>query len=242
MLAAQGLHFTYPEAERPVVDGLSFEVKRGEIVSLLGPSGCGKSTLLRLVAGLIPPQGGMIQWPEGKKALSFVFQDAALMPWATVLENVLLPLSLKGRAGPEGQAKARDTLTSVGLEGFDARYPHRLSGGQRMRVSIARALVAQPELLLLDEPFAALDEILRFQMNEMLLTLRHQQGWSALFVTHSVYEAAYLSDRILIIKNGRIGGEVNPSLDRNLPSFEQRGSRAFSNAVAEISQLLEVRS
>jgi len=239
MLAASGLHFTYPEADRPVIDGLSFEVKQGEIVSLLGPSGCGKSTLLRLVAGLIPPQGGMIRWPEGRKALSFVFQDAALMPWATVMQNVLLPLSLQGRAGQQSQAKARDVLASVGLEGFEARYPHRLSGGQRMRVSIARALMAQPELLLLDEPFAALDEILRFQMNEMLLTLRRQQGWSALFVTHSVYEAVYLSDRILVMKNSKIDGEINPLLDRRLPALEQRGSRTFSNAVAEISRLLE---
>ena len=241
MLTATDLRFTYAEAGKPVIDGASFEVKRGEIVSLLGPSGCGKSTILRLVAGLLKPESGTLLWPGGEKRLSFVFQDAALMPWATVLENVLLPLSLKGRVGEGERAAAHDMLNAVGLDGYDERYPHKLSGGQRMRVSIARALIAHPELLLLDEPFAALDEILRFQMNEMLLKLRHRQGWSALFVTHSVYEAAYLSDRVFVIKNGDIAGKVKPSLDRNLPSFEQRGSAAFSKAVAAISRLLEVR-
>jgi NitT/TauT family transport system ATP-binding protein len=241
MLAVTDLHFTYPEGDRAVIDGVTFEMKEGEIVSLLGPSGCGKSTVLRLVAGLLVPDSGTIQWPGGDKKLSFVFQDAALMPWATVIENVLLPLSLKRGIDLVSYQQAHDMLASVGLEGFDKRYPHKLSGGQRMRVSIARALMAHPELLLLDEPFAALDEILRFQMNEMLLKLRRKQGWSALFVTHSVYEAAYLSDRVLIIKNGMIEGDIKPSLDRSLPSFEQRGSAAFSKAVARISKLLEAR-
>ncbi|WP_020399063.1 ABC transporter ATP-binding protein [Kordiimonas gwangyangensis] len=241
MLSATDLHFTYAESDRPVIRGISFDLKAGEIVSLLGPSGCGKSTILRLVAGLLSPESGMITWPAGEKRLSFVFQDAALMPWATVTENVLLPLSLKNTVGESDVEKAHDMLAAVGLEGFDKRYPHKLSGGQRMRVSIARALIAHPELLLLDEPFAALDEILRFQMNEMLLKLRRKQGWSALFVTHSVYEAAYLSDRVFIIKNGTIEGEVKPSLNRDLPSFEQRGSPEFSKAVSRISKLLEAR-
>jgi NitT/TauT family transport system ATP-binding protein len=241
MLTVTDLRFTYPEGERAVLDGISFDMKEGEIVSLLGPSGCGKSTVLRLVAGLLTADSGTIQWPGGDKRLSFVFQDAALMPWTTVIANVLLPLSLKGSIDTVTYKEAHDMLASVGLEGFDKRYPHKLSGGQRMRVSIARALMAHPELLLLDEPFAALDEILRFQMNEMLLKLRRKQGWSALFVTHSVYEAAYLSDRVLVIKNGMIEGEIKPSLDRNLPSFEQRGSAAFSKAVARISRLLEAR-
>ncbi|WP_262691711.1 ABC transporter ATP-binding protein [Kordiimonas aestuarii] len=240
MLTATDLHFCYPEGEGAVTNGVSFEVAAGEIVSLLGPSGCGKSTVLRLVAGLLQPDRGSINWPVGDKRLSFVFQDAALMPWATVLENVLLPLSLKGKAGDRTEA-ALAKLASVGLEGYDHRYPHKLSGGQKMRVSIARALMAGPELLLLDEPFAALDEILRFQMNEMLLKLRRKQGWAALFVTHSVYEAAYLSDRILVMKNGKISGEFNPKLDRDKPSFEQRSSKAFTSAVANVSKLLETR-
>ncbi|WP_417448864.1 ABC transporter ATP-binding protein [Kordiimonas sp.] len=241
MLRVSSLKFAYPEAERPVINNVSFDVRAGEIVSLLGPSGCGKSTILRLVSGLLPANEGALDWPQGQKRLSFVFQDAALMPWATVLENVLLPLSLTGISAQDKDA-ALHTLRAVGLDGLAARYPQKLSGGQRMRVSIARALVARPELLLLDEPFAALDEILRFHMNEMLLKLRREQGWSALFVTHSIYEAAYLSDRILVIKNGMIKGEIKPKLDRRAPVSEQRSSAAFTTAVAETSMLLEAES
>lgn len=238
MLTVDGLSFAYPDDPEHVVHKLSFSLAQGEIVSLLGPSGCGKSTVLRLVAGLLDAQQGHVAWPHGQKDLAFVFQDAALMPWATVEENVLLPLSLKGIQDHEA---AQQVLKAVGLDGYGDRFPHKLSGGQRMRVSIARALVARPELLLLDEPFAALDEILRFQMNEMLLKLRRKQGWTAIFVTHSVYEAAYLSDRVFVMKNGRLSGEVKPRLDRNKPSFEQRGSTAFGVAVSKISKLLETR-
>ncbi len=238
MLAVDALNFAYPDDPAHVVSDLSFTLGQGEIVSLLGPSGCGKSTVLRLVAGLLNAQSGSVMWPHGQKDLAFVFQDAALMPWATVEDNILLPLSLKGDQDHE---LALQLLEAVGLKGYGDRFPHKLSGGQRMRVSIARALVAKPELLLLDEPFAALDEILRFQMNEMLLKLRRKQGWAAIFVTHSVYEAAYLSDRVFVMKNGRLSGEVKPKLDRNRPSFDQRSSKEFSLAVSEISKLLETR-
>ncbi|WP_417463720.1 ABC transporter ATP-binding protein [Kordiimonas sp.] len=238
MLAVDALNFAYPDDPAHVVRDLSFTLAQGEIVSLLGPSGCGKSTVLRLVAGLLQPQSGVVSWPQGEKNLAFVFQDAALMPWATVEDNILLPLSLKGQ---QDHDLALQLIEAVGLKGHGDKFPHKLSGGQRMRVSIARALVAKPELLLLDEPFAALDEILRFQMNEMLLKLRRKQGWGAIFVTHSVYEAAYLSDRVFVMKNGSLAGEVSPKLDRRKPNFDQRSSSEFSMAVSKISKLLETR-
>ncbi len=233
MLALKDVQFSYQETD--VLKGISFSITKGEIVSLLGPSGCGKSTVLRLIADLIPPKAGEVIWDKASSNVSFVFQDSALMPWATVLGNVCLPFKLQNKQGTE---IALDALKTVGLEGFEHRYPHALSGGQKMRVSIARALCSQPDLMLMDEPFAALDEILRFQMNQLLLKLTAEQGWSTLFVTHSVYEAAYLSDTVLVMKEGMIAGEVKPALDRTLSASDQRGSAAFSHAVQQISNLL----
>jgi NitT/TauT family transport system ATP-binding protein len=167
--------------------------------------------------------------------LAFVFQDPALMPWATVVENVQLPGRLKGSISKQD---VNEAIRAVGLEGMEARLPAQLSGGQRMRASVARALAANPKVLLMDEPFAALDEILRFQMNELLLELRAQRGLSILFVTHSLYEAAYLSDRVLVMDQGLIKGEVTPRLDRNLSAQDQRASSAFTTAVSAISTLM----
>ena len=191
------------------LEGIDLNLMRGEFVSLLGPSGCGKSTLLRLIAGLGAPTSGAITWNDATHELGFVFQDATLMPWADALHNVLLPLKLKGVKRAESEARAREMLALVGLSGFERAYPRELSGGMKMRVSIARALVTRPTLLLMDEPFAALDEITRHKLNDDLIGLWLQQKFTAVFVTHSVFESVYLSQRILIMaaRPGRIVDE-----------------------------------
>lgn len=237
MLSATGLTFGF-ETDTPVVKNIGLSLNKGEIVSLLGPSGCGKSTILRLLAGLLAPDAGDISWSRGKcPDIGFVFQDAALMPWATVSDNIKLPSTLGKTV--EADHSAADLLELVGLAGLENRYPAALSGGQRMRVSIARALASGPEVLFMDEPFGALDEILRFQMNDMILELRDKRGFSGLFVTHSLYEATYISDRILVMGQGVIVGEVVPGLDRTLAAEEQRASPAMGEAVRQIAQLLK---
>ena len=233
MLKVRDLSFDYGGGEA-VLDALSLEVSDGEVVSLLGPSGCGKSTVLRIIAELLPAGHGDVIWQSAPE-LAFVFQDPALMPWATLAENVQLPRRLKGEIDKDA---VQEALAAVGLSDMGTRFPAQLSGGQRMRASVARALAADPKVLLMDEPFAALDEILRFQMNELLLDLRKQRGLSILFVTHSLYEAAYLSDRVLVMDQGQIQGEVTPNLDRGLSAPDQRASVAFSSAVAGISRLM----
>ncbi|MDB5473232.1 MAG: ABC-type nitrate/sulfonate/bicarbonate transport system, ATPase component [Devosia sp.] len=191
---------------------LSLDVREGEFLSLLGPSGCGKSTALRIMAGLAAPSSGTIAWPSStinrrglpEGDIGFVFQDPTLMPWQTVFGNVYLPLRLRGT----GKAQARDivmaNLARVGLADFAHAYPRELSGGMKMRVSIARALVTQPKVLLLDEPFAALDEITRHKLNDDVLALWSQTGVTVIFVTHSVFESVYLSSRIVVMR-GRPG-------------------------------------
>jgi NitT/TauT family transport system ATP-binding protein len=191
------------------LDGLDFAVKRGEFLSLLGPSGCGKSTALRLLAGLMEPTSGQILRDPSASEIGFVFQDPTLLPWATVANNVRLPLRLKGIAERETTSRVDEALAMVGLEEFRAAYPRELSGGMRMRVSIARALVTRPQLLLMDEPFAALDEITRFRLNDDLLELWRQLDCTVVFVTHSVFESVYLSTRILMLtpRPGRVAAE-----------------------------------
>jgi len=193
-------------------------VGRGEFVSLLGPSGCGKSTLLRIIAGLTPASAGICQVSlgdgHGKTAtagrIGFVFQDPTLMPWSTVTANVLLPFRIGRRLGPAARERAAEAIRAVGLGGFESAYPHQLSGGMRMRVSIARALATEPDLLLLDEPFAALDEITRLALNDDLLRLWERYRPTVLFVTHSVFESVYLSTRIAVMtpRPGRIAAEI----------------------------------
>ena len=192
------------------LDGVSLEVEAGEFLSVLGPSGCGKSTLLRLVAGLASPSAGEIDWPSGKPDIGFVFQEPTLMPWATALANVALPLRLAGVGRGEREARAAEALDHVGLKGFERTWPRELSGGMKMRVSIARALVTAPRLLLMDEPFAALDEITRHRLNADLLALWERNRFTTVFVTHSVFESVFLSQRIAVMaaRPGRLVADL----------------------------------
>jgi len=193
------------------LDRVDLAVERGTFLSVLGPSGCGKSTLLRIIAGLAEPSGGRISGIEALRGqVSFVFQEPTLMPWATVWDNVYLPLRLAGAARAPVENRIAETIGAVGLEGFEHSYPRELSGGMRMRVSIARALVTSPALLLLDEPFAALDEITRFKLNEDLLVLWQRQHWTVIFVTHSVFESVFLSNRVVVMspRPGRVVADV----------------------------------
>ncbi|MBL8589071.1 MAG: ABC transporter ATP-binding protein [Methylobacteriaceae bacterium] len=207
------------------LEDVSFEVAPGGFMSLLGPSGCGKSTLLRVVADLITPSEGSVsvlgttpQEARRARALGFVFQDAALLPWRTALQNVELPLEVGGRRSlPQGAASPRELLKLVGLSGWENSYPHELSGGMRQRVAIARALLGGPRLLLMDEPFGALDEITRDRLNEELRRIWMETGATILFVTHSVYEAVYLADRVLALAAhpGRVAAMETIGLPRD---------------------------
>jgi NitT/TauT family transport system ATP-binding protein len=204
--------------------GIDLSVERGEFVSLLGPSGCGKSTLLRIVAGLSEPSSGECRLRLGHTPgraiaagrIGFVFQDPTLMPWSTVARNVELPFRIDRRVRAAERDRAMAALQAVGLAGFEGAYPHQLSGGMRMRVSIARALVTEPDLLLLDEPFAALDEITRLALNDDLLRLWEEHRPTILFVTHSVFESAYLSSRIAVMspRPGRVVADLPVDLPR----------------------------
>ncbi|WP_312527712.1 ABC transporter ATP-binding protein [Paracoccus sp. (in: a-proteobacteria)] len=191
---------------------MNLTVKQGDFISLLGPSGCGKSTALRLIAGLMHPTAGRVRWEGSQQAgdLGVVFQEATLMPWATVAQNVWLPMRLRGVSFKSVEARIMEALDMVGLEKFANSYPRELSGGMKMRVSIARALVTKPRLILMDEPFAALDEITRNKMNKDLLMLREQLNCTVIFVTHSVFESVFLSNRIVVMapRPGRVAHEL----------------------------------
>ena len=208
----RGVGKTFPSGVT-AVKNLDLDIREGEFVSLLGPSGCGKSTALRMLAGLVPPSQGRIAWRETRASgdLSFVFQEPTLMPWATVAGNVQLPLMLLGRDKKPAAPRLQQILERVGLGGFAGAYPRELSGGMEMRVSIARALVTDPKLLLMDEPFAALDEITRFKLNDDLLALWQELRKTVIFVTHSVFESVYLSQRIVVMtpRPGRVFREID---------------------------------
>ncbi|WP_412774429.1 ABC transporter ATP-binding protein [Nitrobacter sp.] len=188
---------------------LDFNVRKGDFVSLLGPSGCGKSTVLRIIAGLSAPTSGTVHVAGGGRSIGFVFQEPTLMPWASVRDNVALPLKLARRSRSDIEGHVRPALARVGLTEFVAAYPRELSGGMRMRVSLARALVTDPDILLMDEPFAALDEITRFRLNNDLLALWRDLRKTVIFVTHSVFESVYLSRRVVVMtpRPGRISAE-----------------------------------
>lgn len=184
------------------VESVSVHFAEGEFVSLLGPSGCGKSTLLRIIAGLESPTSGQVRLdPEPNRDIAFVFQDAHLLPWRTVRRNVELPLELLDLPSREREDRAMHAIEMVGLADATTRYPAQLSGGMRMRVSLARAMVTRPRVLLLDEPFAALDELTRQRLDEQLRELWEATGMTVLFVTHSINEAAYLADRAIVFSN-----------------------------------------
>jgi len=225
------------------LDGVSARIERGSFVSLVGPSGCGKSTLLRIIAGLISPGAGTLAWPasggERPADIGFVFQDATLMPWARVFENVYLPLKLKGMAREAARPRIMDALERVGLADFARSFPRELSGGMKMRVSIARALVTQPPVLLMDEPFAALDEFTREKLDDDLLALWRDQGWTVIFVTHSVYESVYLSQRVIVM--AARPGRMLRDIEIEAPSprgASFRASRAYAEQCAAVSSAL----
>jgi NitT/TauT family transport system ATP-binding protein len=221
------------------------DVRQGEFVSLLGPSGCGKSTALRLIAGLAAPTEGSVQvsHPAGEgragHAIGFVFQEPTLMPWTSVRENVRLPLKLSHVAKAEADALVAEALSRVGLIDFADAYPRELSGGMKMRASLARALVTDPDILLMDEPFAALDEITRFRLNNDLLTLWHGLGKTVIFVTHSVFESVYLSQRVVVMtaRPGRIGAVIR--IETSEPRTEEfRTSAGYAAYCREVSRAL----
>jgi NitT/TauT family transport system ATP-binding protein len=227
-----------------ILDKVSFAAQRGDFITLIGPSGCGKSTILKLISGLSPISSGRIvvdgMDPSGAlEKLAFVFQEPTLLPWLTVSRNVELPLRLHGADGAKRSEVARRSLALVRLADRMDYYPRQLSGGQKMRVSIARALSVSPRILLLDEPFGALDEMTRDHLNEELLGIRQQLAWTAFFVTHSVAEAVFLSNRILVMASNP--GRMHSELKVDLPyprTEETRQSAQYQKLVAEGSKLL----
>jgi NitT/TauT family transport system ATP-binding protein len=232
------------------LDHFDLDARPGEFLTLLGPSGCGKSTALRIIAGLSEPTDGHVAWPpagggaEAGRGIGFVFQEPTLMPWTTVAGNVRLPLRLQGLDDAASQTRVAAALERVGLAGFAGAYPRQLSGGMKMRVSIARALVTEPKLLLMDEPFAALDEITRFKLNDDLLSVWRMLGMTVVFVTHSVFESVYLSNRIVVMtpRPGRVFTELlidapYPRDQRFRTSAEYAGyCRLASEALAKAMQ------
>lgn len=220
---------------------MNLTVNAGDFISLLGPSGCGKSTALRLIAGLSTPSAGKITWAGGQSEndLGVVFQEPTLMPWATVAQNVWLPFRLKGKSFNSVKDEIMEALRLVGLEKFLNAYPRELSGGMKMRVSIARAMVTKPRLILMDEPFAALDEITRFRLNNDLLQLKAKIGCTVIFVTHSVFESVFLSDRIIVMaaRPGRVIRELH--VDAPYPRTEEfRTSAEYAGLCRQASAAL----
>jgi NitT/TauT family transport system ATP-binding protein len=243
IVSMKGISKTFSNGTIALKD-FSLDIHQGEFVSLLGPSGCGKSTALRIVTGLTKPTTGKVDWPlEGRSQqdheLGFVFQEPNLMPWATVFGNVWLPLRLKGFSKKAAHDQVTEALQMVGLEQFAQSYPRELSGGMKMRVSIARALVTKPKVLLMDEPFAALDEITRFKLNNDLLHLWETHGWTVIFVTHSVFESVYLSNRIVVMatRPGRVVNDMK--IDAPYPRDEEfRTSSVYSGFCRDVSRAL----
>jgi NitT/TauT family transport system ATP-binding protein len=243
LVALQGITKVFANGVTALA-GFDLAIRTGELVSLLGPSGCGKSTVLRIIAGLAQPTEGSIVWPgsagdDHRGEVGFVFQEPTLMPWADVADNVWLPLRLRGVPRRKARERIAESLALVGLSDFAKAYPRELSGGMKMRVSLARALVTDPDVLLMDEPFAALDEITRFRLNDDLLALWRRLGKTVIFVTHSVFESVYLSQRVVVMtaRPGRI------QADFRVETVEPRGeefrtSVAYSDYCRKVSAAL----
>jgi NitT/TauT family transport system ATP-binding protein len=246
LLALNGVHKRFANGTAALA-GLDLHIHTGEFLALLGPSGCGKSTVLRLIAGLTPPTAGQVQWMHHGDAsapsIGFVFQEPTLMPWASVFDNVWLPLRLAGVSRADAATRITPLLARLGLADFARVYPRELSGGMKMRVSIARALVTQPAVLLMDEPFAALDEITRFALNRDLLALSAEQGFTTVFVTHSVYESVFLADRVCVMsaRPGRVVAQV--AIDEPAPREAAfRHTPQYASWCAEVSDALTTAS
>ncbi|MDD2703947.1 MAG: ABC transporter ATP-binding protein [Acidocella sp.] len=238
MFSIRSVSKTYPNATI-ALQNISADIAHGEFVALLGPSGCGKSTLLRLLAGLEAPSKGAIEWDNAQRPgpgdIGFVFQDATLLPWADAADNVYLPLRLRGERRANAAGRIQAALAQVELTEFAHARPKALSGGMKMRVSIARALVSDPQLLLMDEPFAALDEFTRHRLQDDLHALWLRSGKTIVFVTHSIYEAAYLASRILIMspRPGCIAADIRAAIPEG---GNRRTSPEYANLVAQITE------
>jgi NitT/TauT family transport system ATP-binding protein len=233
---------------RAVLEAVNLTILKGEFVSIIGPSGCGKSTVLKLISGLAVPSDGTIRVDgmtpkNARETVSYIFQDATLLPWRTVRQNVALGLELEGASSHRREEKTGALLNLVGLGAVADAYPRELSGGMKMRVSIARALATNPRLLLMDEPFAALDEMSRDRLNEEILRLRAEQRWTAVFVTHSVAEAVFLSTRIVVMANpGRLFSVLPVELTQPRTA-ELRTTPEYEELVGHVSRTLrEARS
>ena len=243
IVSLRGVGKKFPNGVTALRDA-TFDIREGEFVSLLGPSGCGKSTALRIIAGLTEPSAGDVTWRDQAAhgdagEIGFVFQEPTLMPWANVASNVYLPLKIAGADRVQAMPRIREALQRVGLAAFENAFPRELSGGMKMRVSIARALVTVPKLLLMDEPFAALDEITRFRLNNDLLLLWQAMRQTAIFVTHSVFESVYLSSRIIVMtpRPGRVFADI--PIDARYPRGESfRTSPEYAALCRKVSEAL----
>ena len=241
------VRFTSERGTVTALDNIDLTIPRGSFLTLLGPSGCGKSTLLRVMADLVAPSSGRIsvlggapQAARESRQIGFVFQDPALLAWRSVLENVSLPLEVGGGKALQGARSPRELLALVGLEGWEQAYPHELSGGMRQRVSIARALASDPRILLMDEPFGALDEITRDRLNEEIRCVWKETGVTILFVTHSIHEAAFLGQRVLMLAANP--GRVREIVPVNLPedrTLDIRETPEFVQLTGHLRRVLE---
>ncbi|HXV49029.1 MAG TPA: ABC transporter ATP-binding protein [Candidatus Binatia bacterium] len=242
----KGVGMTYPGGVEALA-GIDLALSQGKLSTLLGPSGCGKTTLLKIIAGLITPNRGEV-WVKGQKIAgpgperAFVFQDFALLPWATVLRNVAFGLELRGLAVEERHEIARKHIAEVGLKTFESSYPHQLSGGMRQRVGLARALTVDADIILMDEPFSSVDEQTRRKFQEELLDLLRHKNKTVIFVTHSIEEAAYLSDQIILLspRPGTVSKIIEPNVDRHGKQPDEiRRDKRYLDTVDEIWQILK---
>ncbi len=240
VIEVHGLHKVYGNSTI-ALENIDLSFMRGQLTSLLGPSGCGKTTLLKIIAGLLEPTAGEVlvngkpvRGPGPERA--FVFQDFALMPWATVLRNAAFGLEVRGTPKAEREDRARHYIEEVGLAGFEDKYPHELSGGMRQRVGLARALAVDADVLLMDEPFSAVDEQTRRKFQEDLIRLREVEKKTFILVTHSIEEAVYLSDRIVLLspRPGRVSEIIQPDIDRNVDPDMIRREPAYLDLIDDI--------